>query len=119
MSPHTKAALENLNLMDEILAQEQSEDKILELIDLNYPATQSTQKWLIQMLKPFLLALFNEPLYDYSTLLPDEVQALEKKASLRRSDSNQIEYTDEIVHMSQESLYKKFEIRLKSLLKCF
>ena len=64
------------------------------------------KRWMISVIKPFLLALLNEPKYDYASLLPDEGRPLETIKGFKESE-------EEIVKISKDSLIKKFEIRLK------
>jgi hypothetical protein len=72
--------LRNVDLIDEVKANEKhkADDKVLDIIDMQYPIQDDAKKWLLSLIKPFLLTLINEPKYDYTSLLPEEAKPLEK-----------------------------------------
>lgn len=71
------------DLIDGIKANDNNaaEEKAAQLIDQEYPTQDSAKKWIIGIIKPFLLTILNEPKYDYASLLPDEARPLEKANS--------------------------------------
>lgn len=73
-----KKILNNLNLIDEIMGSEKdlADEQAIGLVDMSYPMQDELKRWMINLLKPFLLSILNEPRYDYSQLLPEEAVAL-------------------------------------------
>jgi hypothetical protein len=46
------------------------------MIDRQFPGEDDIKKWALNLIKPFLLGLFNEPMYDYSQLIMQEAQRI-------------------------------------------
>ena len=88
---------------------------MIELIDKQYPYEQELIRWFILLLKPFLLSLFSESRYDYSTLVIEEAKRLYGVLDCDDTTDSQ----DGIVKISRDTLFKKFESKLKQLLTCF
>ncbi len=66
--------------MQEILGKgstsNESENQIVKMIDRQFPGEDDIKKWALNLIKPFLLGLFNEPMYDYSQLIMQEAQRI-------------------------------------------
>ena len=116
-----RGAQRQLGQLQNSIEMEKDSNKIVSMIDKEYPAQDEARKWMIGILKPFLLTLSNEPKCDYTTL----IEKLNQKGIDRDQVANAsyaydpTEQQNRITYISKENLSRKFEARLKQMISCF
>jgi hypothetical protein len=110
---------DQLLAMQEILGanSEEAQNQILNFIDRMYPGEAEIKSWLLSLLRPFLLALFNEQRFDYSELILEEARRTYNNGSpMKRQNTQDLMRDNSLQELNRESLGKRFEARIKMLL---